>query len=39
MKLSHLHKIEQKAFVLSQGKKQMDLNTSCLEVTGRQIQA
>lgn len=39
MKLSHLHKIEQKAVVLSQGKKQMDLNTSCLEVTGRQIQA
>lgn len=39
MKLSHLHKIEQKAVMLNQGEKQMDLNTSCLEVTRRQIQA
>lgn len=38
MKLSHLHRVEQKAVMGSQGKKQMDLDTSCLEGTGRQIQ-
>lgn len=38
MKLSHLHRVEQKAVMWSQGKKQMDLDTSCLNGTERQIQ-
>lgn len=39
MKLSHLQRVEQKAVMWSQGKKQMDLDTNSLDETKWQIQA